>query len=418
MSKRIIFLTQWFDPEPAYHGEEFVRDLIRAGFHVEVVTGFPNYPGGKIYDGYKIRPYKKTESKKGFTLTRLALYPSHSKSKLGRILNYLSFFLSATFYLTFFARSADLVYVYHPPLTVGLAAALSKYIRRWPIILTIQDLWPDTLKTTGMINNPVVLKIIGWSAVWLYRKADHIIVQSWGFKKQILKRGVKELKTSVIINWTNEVSNVNSPNVPNFNEKHQFRVLFAGNLGPAQDLYSVTKAAKILYKSNPSIGFYFLGSGIEKVKLQKYVRENNLENVVFWPRVSSKDVMPYLLGADALLVHLENDPLFSITIPSKTQAYLYAGKPIIMGVSGDAAYLIRKSGGGLVVTPSDPYCLSDTIKKMSEMPCEQLNLMGDLASEFYDKYLCKEKGFASFVGIFKDVMAGRIVDKKWGSKII
>lgn len=411
MPKRIIMLTQWFDPEPAYRGAEFAIDLVSQGYEVEVVTGFPNYPGGQIYDGYKISPIQKRAVREGFSLTRLALYPSHDRSKIGRILNYLSFFVSAFIYLAFFAKRADLVYVYHPPLTVGLSAAFAKFVRRWPVVLEIQDLWPDTLEATGMIGNKRVLAIVGWWAQWLYRRVDHIIVQSWGFRDRITQRGEKEQKVSVIINWANETDQNTSSFSSPFNSDHKFRVLFAGNMGPAQKLSSVLAAAEKLAHSHSEIGFYFLGSGLEAEALKEYAADRSLDNVVFLPRVSASEVGPFLEKSDALLVHLADDPLFSITIPSKTQAYLNAGKPIIMGVRGDAARLVEESGGGLVVPPSDCDALAAAVEKMAAMSHRERDEMGKRAKDFYDEQLCKEKGFASFVGVFEDVMSKRLVNK-------
>ena len=133
---RLIILTQFYDPEPAYKGQAFAEAIRDLGYDVEVVTGFPNYPSGKLYDGYRIYPMQRS-THNGIRITRLALYPSHGTSKIGRVANYLSFFLSAFLYLSWAARRADLVYVYSPPLTAGLAAAASKIIHRTPVVVDI-----------------------------------------------------------------------------------------------------------------------------------------------------------------------------------------------------------------------------------------------------------------------------------------
>src|SRR5690606_37949045 len=140
------------------------------GFDVEVVTGFPNYPGGKVYDGYRIRPLQR-ERMRDVAVTRLALYPSHDRSRIGRILNYVSFHLSASFYLTFVARRADVIYAYHPPLTAPMAALVASFFRRTPVVIDVQDMWPDTLAATGMIRNERVLRLVGILARWTWRRA-------------------------------------------------------------------------------------------------------------------------------------------------------------------------------------------------------------------------------------------------------
>ena len=177
---RLIMLTQWFEPEPAMRGLAFAAELARRGFRVEVVTGFPNYPGGKVYDGYKIRPLQR-ERLGDVDVTRLALYPSHDMNRLGRILNYVSFLVSASFYLIFVARRADLIYAYHPPLTVGMTAALARLLRRVPVVLDVQDLWPDTLRATGMIGNEHLLRIVDVFCRWTWRRVRfcECICSSW-----------------------------------------------------------------------------------------------------------------------------------------------------------------------------------------------------------------------------------------------
>ena len=162
MTVRVLLMTQWFDPEPTFKGIVFARELVRQGFEVEVITGFPNYPGGKIYPGYKIRLVQK-EQIEGVNVTRVPLYPSHDKSKIGRILNYVSFACSLMIY-GLFSKKADVIYAYHPPLTVGIAASIVGFFRRVPVVNDIQDMWPDTLSSTGMISNKRVITLVG--KVW------------------------------------------------------------------------------------------------------------------------------------------------------------------------------------------------------------------------------------------------------------
>jgi len=398
-------LTQWFDPEPAYRGAEFATDLVRRGYDVEVVTGFPNYPTGKIYKDYKLKHIQKTQEASGYSLTRLYLYPSHSGSKLGRILNYMSFFISSLLYLILFARKADLVYVYHPPASPAIAATLSKFFRRWPVVVEIQDLWPNTLKATKMISNDRVLLFVGGILRWMYLRVDHLIVQSWGFKAEIVSKGVHRDKITTILNWANEDTKPVLTHSVEFSADHKFKLLFAGNMGKAQDLVSVLKAAEILKRTNSDIGFYFLGDGVEADNLKKYARERNLNNVSFWERVDSSDVKPYLEGADALLVHLSDDPLFEITIPSKIPTYFLAGKPIILGVSGDAARLINASKSGYVVTPGHPNDLAKAVKKMASLSPSERKKMGERGHKYYANELSKDQGFKKYLEIFDKLIS-------------
>ena len=165
---RVLLLTQWFDPEPTFKGLVFARELVRQGFEVEVLTGFPNYPGGKVYPGYRIQ-WLQREVINGVQITRVPLYPNHDQSAIKRVLNYASFAASATMYGVFMAKRADVMYAYHPPLTVGMAAALIKLFRRIPVVYDIQDMWPDTLRATGMLNNPKALDMVARVCRWVWR---------------------------------------------------------------------------------------------------------------------------------------------------------------------------------------------------------------------------------------------------------
>ena len=140
---RLIFLSQLYDPEPTFKGAKFIDALQKSGFDIEVVTGFPNYPGGQVYDGYRIKPITR-EVLKNTKVTRLAIYPSHDRNALKRMLCYFSFFISSFLYLTLRAKKADLIYVSYPSLTAGLAAVGAKLFRRTPILLDVQDMWPDS----------------------------------------------------------------------------------------------------------------------------------------------------------------------------------------------------------------------------------------------------------------------------------
>ena len=159
MPRRILLITQWFDPEPTFKGLLFAKELASRGFEVEVITGFPNYPGGILYDGFRIKLIQK-EIIDDVLVTRVPLFPSHNKSKIGRAFNYLSFAFTSMIYGLFFSKQADVIYAYHPPLTVGISALVIKLFRRVPVVLDIQDIWPDSLKASGMITNSLLLNFI------------------------------------------------------------------------------------------------------------------------------------------------------------------------------------------------------------------------------------------------------------------
>lgn len=407
MKQRVLLLTQWFDPEPTFKGLVFARELVQQGFEVEVVTGFPNYPGGKVYPGYKIK-WLQREMIDGVRITRVPLYPNHNQSAIKRILNYVSFAGSSLFYGLFMAKRADVIYAYHPPLTVGVAASLLRLIRRIPVVYDIQDMWPDTLRATGMVNNTLALAVVGWVCQFVYRHVDRIVVLSPGFKRLLLSRGVPAEKMEVIYNWADEASLATpiEPEIVPIPDDGRFKVLFAGNMGKAQALDAVIDAAALLQGCGAKACFVMLGGGVEVVRLQQRVEDMRLTNVVFLPAVPMSHVGALLQKADALLVHLRKDPLFEITIPSKTQAYMAVGKPLLMAVNGDAADLVLESGGGVVAASENPKALAAAVEKLSALPPDALSDMGMKAKAYYHKYLSLNVGASRFGEIF-NVLAHR-----------
>jgi colanic acid biosynthesis glycosyl transferase WcaI len=402
---RLILLTQWFDPEPTFKGLLFARALQDRGYDVEVVTGFPNYPGGKVYNGYRIRPIQR-ETVDGIAITRLALYPSHDNRALPRITNYLSFCLSVFLYLTFVARRVDILYAYHPPLTVGLAAAVAKLFRRTPTVLDVQDIWPDTLSATGMIDSSLPLRIVGTACCWVYARMTHIVVLSPGFKRLLIGRGVPAEKITKIYNWADEGAIIAAGDTrPKLMpDDGRFRLLFAGNMGLAQNLGVVLDAAKIVAATNDTVDFCFLGDGLETARISQRAIDEQLSCVHFFPKVSMAEVGSYLAAADCLLVNLRLDPLFAITIPSKTQAYMSAGRPIIIAVAGDAAALIEEAKAGIAVPPSDAQQLAAAVLKMASLSKDARAAMAKAARDYYDTHLSLRCGIDAFDTLFRTIM--------------
>lgn len=403
--KRLLLITQWFDPEPTFKGQLFARELVKLGFDVEVLTGFPNYPGGKVYPGYRIK-WLQREVIDGVRVTRVPLFPSHNQSPFGRILNYVTFAVSATIYGIIGAKKADVIYAYHPPLTVGFAAVLIRFFRQIPVVYDIQDMWPDTLRATGMLQNPFMLRVVSMACQWVYKNVDQIVVLSPGFRKLLIDRNVPDSKIEIIYNWADETAITSNQTASSriLLGPEGFRILFAGNMGKAQSLESVLVAAKLLQEKGSRIQFVFLGGGIQVASLKTTREKLGLQNVHFFPPVPMSEVGAYLKEADALLVHLRKDPLFEITIPSKTQAYMTVSKPILMAVGGDASDLINRSGGGVSVEPENPEAIAMGALQLEHMSAEKLKLMGDKAGRYYQDELSVGVGVLRFDCLFKKII--------------
>ncbi|WP_230411222.1 glycosyltransferase family 4 protein [Collimonas humicola] len=403
---RILLLTQWFDPEPTFKGLLFARKLQTLGHEVEVITGFPNYPGGKLYPGYR-QKWCSREVLEGISVTRVPLYLSHDESAIKRMLNYFSFSLTSCLYGILVAKKPDVIYVYHPPMTVGLSGAMIGLVRRVPFVYDIQDLWPDTLRATGMMSNERVLGVVGRICNWIYRRASHLVVLSPGFRRLLIQRGVPESKISLIYNWCDEAAMQVPKNgsVDLSFMDGRFNLVFAGNMGKAQALDAVIAAAEIVAATDSQVQFVFVGGGIQVDALKTMSNSLGVENVRFLPRMPMSEVGTVLTKADALLVHLKNDPLFAITIPSKTQAYLAVGKPILMGVAGDAAELIRQARAGITVTPESPESIAQGVLHLAQLSAEDRNKMGQNAIDFYEKELSLRVGAGRFEDVFNNVLS-------------
>lgn len=403
MAIKIMLLTQWFDPEPVVKGLAFARALVKQGFEVEVVTGFPNYPEGKLYPGYRLK-WIQRETQDGVSITRLPLYPNHDRSALKRIANYLSFALSSLIYGLSTKNRPDIIYAYHPPLTTGLTAACLRYFRKIPVVYDIQDLWPDTLAATGMLNNPKLLAMIGKLCRRIYRHMDAIVVLSPGFKQRLIDQGVNANKIEVIYNWCDEdalkipATTENSPETPGFT------LVFAGNMGYAQGLDTVIDAAEKLYSIRPDISFVFIGAGVAVDDLKQQVSEKNLTNVRFITRLPMQEIGAFLNTADVLLVHLKNDPLFQVTIPSKTQAYMHMGKPILMAVEGNAATLIEQANCGITAIPEAVDSLCEAILTLARMSPEARAQLGKNGRGYYQAHLSLEHGVEKFAEQFQQII--------------
>lgn len=391
---RILLLTQWFQPEPNFKGLPLAMALREKGHDVEVLTGFPNYPGGKLYLGYRMKLWKR-ETMDGITVNRAILYPSHDQSAVRRIFNYVSFAISSML-ISFWLKRPDVVYVYCPPMTAAAGAIALRVFRKVPYVIDIQDLWPDTLASTGMVKSGLVMRLVGaWSA-FAMRYAEALIVLSPGFKRRLLERNVQS-PIHVIPNWAppeiEEQAKLLPAKAPS--SPTELNILFAGNMGKAQALETVIGAAQRLIHEAPMIRFTFIGGGVDVEALRAASHAAGTDNIVFLPPRPVADMGPVFADADALLVHLRDDPLFSITIPSKTQAYLAMGRPILMGVRGDAADMVEAAGAGITFIPENADSLAEAAIALLSMTNEARTAMGYAASKYYRKHLSFAHGVAS-----------------------
>jgi glycosyltransferase involved in cell wall biosynthesis len=307
-----------------------------------------------------------------------------------RSLNYLSFFFSALAYLLLRRERYDVAYVYHPPITVGLAAAMAGLLRPLPFILDVQDLWPDTLGATGMAGARGLTPLIGKLCAFVYWRAQAIVAQSEGIGQALEARGVPSRKLTTIHNWA-----IAEPGAVRSAEQlvpHRFVVVYGGNLGLAQGLKTVVDAAVNLRERRPDILIRLYGDGVEAASLKERASALGLTNFEIHGRVGKAEIEEVFSRADALLVHLADHPLFTITVPSKIQAYLATGRPIAAGIAGEAARLLLDSGAALVAPPGDADALARTLAALADMPAEARRRMGLRGRRYYLRNLAFRRG--------------------------
>jgi len=387
---RILFVTQFFWPEmrtaPMNLGA-LAEDLAAKGHEVLVITGVPNHPLGKVYDGYKMKLWQWEEAR-GFTILRLPLLPDHSQSPVRRLLNYTSFSLAASTLGIWKTRSfhPDVIFAYFAPITAGWTVRMVRAFHRAPVVYWITDLWPENFRASGMRIGDGTYAWLRRFEDWGYRQAQAICVDSPGYKKNLLEKGVPEDKIHVVAEWADENLFYPVERDPELGAKFglagKFNVIYGGNLGPVQKLDTVIEAARLLIDLK-DVQFVFIGDGTAEQELKSLVVKYGLDNVRFIPRQPMERMREFFAWADALLVHLKRTPIFELQLPSKVLAYMACGRPILNGVAGTVAEIVDQAQCGLSFPPEDAAALADLVRKLYTMPIEQRMAMGRRGREAY-----------------------------------
>ncbi|MFZ5875390.1 MAG: glycosyltransferase family 4 protein [Nitrospirota bacterium] len=399
---RIVIVSQYFWPE-AFRINDLAAGLKKQGHEVSVLTGFPNYPRGKLFPGYSIRLFQR-EQYEGVTVTRVPLYPDTSYFFLKRAWNHLSFMLSASLLGPFLVGRVDRIVVFQPgPITVGIPAIVLKYVKRAPILFWVQDIWPDTLEATGLIRRRWILRAVRWVANFVYRHCDVILVQSRGFIRRVAALGVHPGKVVYMPNWAEDLYRPVERDDELARKEEMsvgFHVVFAGNIGKAQDFDTLLAAAKLL-RPYQDIRLIILGDGAMSEHYVQHARAEGLANVIFKGRKPLETMPSYFSLADVLLVLLKREPIFSLTIPSKLQSYMACGRPIVAAIEGDAAEIVRESGAGVVCAPGDPEGLAEAILGMYRLSPSQRESFGQSGLAYYRAHFDRAK----MVGRFESNLA-------------
>jgi colanic acid biosynthesis glycosyl transferase WcaI len=388
---KILILSQYFYPEN-FRINDIAKNLVKNGHNVTVITGLPNYPDGEFFDGYGFFKKNKTENYHGVKVVRCSIYPRKNGSTINLILNYLSYAFSASVKTLSLRKSNfDISLAFAvSPITVVLPGIFLKYIKATPLVTWVQDLWPESVVAASSLKNRFILSLIEKLVIYIYKNTDKILVSSKGMIDSIISKKVHRSKISYLPQWAEGVfeKNVITRNV-SITFPRGFRVVFAGNIGFAQDIPSILKAAKIL-KFEKDIHFIFIGSGSMRAWLSENIKKNGLSDSVHLFGSFPLEDMPYFYDqSDALLVSLGNKSIWSITVPGKVQSYLTSGKPILSMMDGEGSKLIKEANAGLITSSGDYIGLSKNIKKIKSFKQRERCKMGENGKIFYNKNFTK-----------------------------
>jgi len=400
----ILIITQYFWPENM-RINDLVEGFVSKGHQVTVLTGIPNYPEGKIYSEFKDNP-EKFSTYKGAKIIRAPIF-LRGKHNVRLALNYLSFFISASVFGFYRLRKQrfDAIFVYaaSPILSAIPAIAIGK-LKKIPVFIWVLDLWPESLRATGVINNQKLLNLVGFCVSWIYDRADYILIQSQAFAENICRYCNKTIEQERIIffpSWAEEIFSDPS-DVSDLISKDEsiFTIVFAGNIGHAQGFPSILEAARTLSSESISIRWVIVGDGRARAWVAENIRASNLTNVLL-PGRHPVEKMPALFSiADALLVSLKTNEVLSRTIPGKVQSYLAAGRPIIAMMDGEGARIIKEAQAGMACASDDAAGLARIVRIMAGMTKEQRESMGRAGREYYLKHFSRQSLFNQLEHLF------------------
>lgn len=379
---RILIVGQYFWPEN-FRINEVAESLVRAGCTVGVLTGPPNYPDGKVFAGYAAASFR-FERRGGVSIHRVPLVPRGKGSALRLILNYLSFVISACVFGPWVLRREpyDVVLVYAPgPILQSIPGLLLGWLKRAPVVTWVQDLWPESLEATQFVRNKRLLAVVAAGVRWIYRRNDLLLVQSHSFIAP-----VTALAGNTPVRYHPNPGELPAEGVPQAEPalrlRPGFNVVFAGNLGKVQALDTVLDAAEKT-RDRTDVWWVLIGSGSRAEWVADEVARRGLAQVILPGRFPVEAMPPILAQASVLLVSLVRSPIMSQTVPSKVQAYLAAGRPILAALDGEGARVVTEAGAGVACPAEDAVALSEAVLRLKSLPPAELERLGEAGRAYY-----------------------------------
>lgn len=400
---RVLIVSQYFWPEN-FRINDIAKTLSEKGIEIEVLAGKPNYPRGEIFAGYRAWGCQR-ETQHGINISRIPLL-ARGSGGWHLALNYLSFVMSGLLFAPWMLRKKrfDVIFVYAPsPILQAIPAIFLGWLKRCPLVLWVQDLWPESLSATGHVRNRVVLKLVEQVVRFIYRHTDLLLVQSKAFEEPV--RALASDRP--IVYYPNSVDDTFAisakgelPLVAGLDEG--LSVMFAGNIGTAQAVTVIVEAASLLEKY-ADIHFVVLGEGSRWEWMREEARRRKLNNLHLPGRFPVETMPGFMQKAAVLLVTLADQEIFNATIPSKVQAYLAAGRPILACLNGEGANLITEAGAGLAVPAEDGRALAEAVLQMYRMPLTEREAMGARGRLYYTQHFAHDMLVNRLIGHLRSV---------------
>lgn len=388
---KILIVSQYFYPEE-FKINELAEELVKRGHDVTVLTGKPNYPQGQYFEGYRFWGYEK-ESYKGATVIRVPLINRNNGSSLRLILNYLSYVLFGCLYTLVCKTRFDSIFCFETsPITQIYPALILKKKHGTKVSMWVQDLWPESVSAVGKIKNKTILKSLYKMVRNIYSKCDVLFVQSRAFEDSICEKGDFKNKIIYAPNWAEDIFLTKEIDKSKYKKMFPdgFNVLFAGNIGIAQDFEALINAAEET-KFVSDINWIIIGEGSQLTYVKNIVEQKRLDNIYFLGRYPVKEMPHFFVHADVMIVSLKDEYIFSLVIPSKTQAYMASGKPIATMINGEGNQVVKEARCGLVAQAGDYKQLAENIKAMYKLSRSELNRMGINGLNYYNSNFVKDK---------------------------
>lgn len=399
---KILFVSQYFYPEN-FKGNDIVFDFVKKGYDVTVLTGKPNYPQGKFFEGYSFFN-KRKETIQGANIIRVPLFPRRNGKGIALALNYFSFIFFSYWAVLFRVKAKyDAIFVQQlSPVTMALPGLWIKKRQKIPLILWVLDLWPESVTATSNIKEGKIINFLEKLVKKIYAKSDVILTSSKFFKESILEKCEdKNKRIEYFPNWAEDIfvkekEAIQVPKLPK-----GFNIMFAGNIGESQGFESILEAAKLTKDEN--INWILVGDGRKVSWIKKEIADRNITNVYLMGRHSLASMPDFFKKADAMLVSLKDEPIFALTVPAKVQAYMASGKIILGMLNGEGKALINESGCGFAVAAETPQLLAEKSIAASQLSAEEKMQMEEKAYTYYQKHFSKEKLFSKLDALFQEL---------------